>query len=161
VSILDLLKEPLDRTLQGDFELPARALADCDPEGTCTEAEYKALLAEADGIQGNVASIPSEAGAFDIVVAPYIQHHLNIYDKIAACEEMRRVTRAGGLMLVGDLYFDRDGYNEWLSRHRSERVPYAVESFITADQHRELLCASEASSASSTPLSYAFAVLRS
>ncbi|WP_328904158.1 class I SAM-dependent methyltransferase [Streptomyces sp. NBC_00441] len=135
VSILDFLWEPLEVTQKGSFEVTAQAETDIGQAGTMTVAEYKERLATATMIQGNACATELPDAEYDVVVAPYLQHHMGILDKQLACEEMVRITKPGGVMLLGDLTFDYPAFCEWLAAHAVEEVPYALESFVTADEH--------------------------
>jgi SAM-dependent methyltransferase len=46
--------------------------------------------------------LPYEDGAFDIVFALCVLHHVPVEERRMFVEEMRRVTRAGGLVVVGE-----------------------------------------------------------
>ena len=46
----------------------------------------------------DVTALPFRSGAFDVVVAAFVVNHLP--DPVAGLSELRRVTRAGGAVLV-------------------------------------------------------------
>ncbi len=158
IHIVDLIEEPLVRTKSGDFELPNAALKDCDLNGNVTEEDYKNILKECHIHESNVISLPKDLSDFDIVIAPYIHHHLNIYDKKKACEEIYRVTKQGGIILIGDLYFEYNDFNLWLKRHKAEDFPYAIESFINKEMHRQYLGNTDLITELQNDFSYAFCV---
>jgi SAM-dependent methyltransferase len=126
VTILDLLEEPLAMTKRGEFEFAEEFGA----------AEYKRMLALSGTCVGNITAVPLADDSVDVAVAPFVHHHLNIYDKPVACRELARIVRPGGIISVGDLHFDCASFNVWLSKHVGEKQPYALESFVSATEHR-------------------------
>jgi len=135
VTILDYLWEPLLITQRGEFEVTARAEADMGLADELSITEYRRRLASCEIVRGNVCDTGLPDNAYDVVVAPYIQHHLGFLDKEFACAEMVRMTVPGGLCLLGDLTFDYPAFSEWLAAHAVETVPYALESFVPMDDH--------------------------
>lgn len=135
IYLYDLLPEPLALTKHGSFEFTEEAAKDCGIGDQFTPAEYKSALSNCEIICGNIVDLPDGMKDFDIVIAPYIHHHLNIYDKEKACQEMQRVLRPGGIAVIGDLFFDYKGFSKWLSYHKVETISYALESFISAETH--------------------------
>lgn len=160
LHILDLIEEPLVRTRAGDFSLPAQAMADCDPSGTVTESDYKNILKNSVVHVSNVIELSNDLPDYDLVIAPYLHHHLNIFDKAKACREMDRISKPGTLQMIGDLYFDYESFNRWLVRHCVEEVPYAIESFITNKKHQSFFKQSELVCEKITDISYAFSLLK-
>jgi len=135
ISIMDLLDEPLQMTTRGEFDFPQRACRECGFADEVGVAEYKDILSRIETCAGNINGLPLPDRSFDISIAPFVHHHLNIYDKKIACAEMARVSRPGGIISVGDLWFNRESFNVWLGKHVVEQQPYAVESFVTAAEH--------------------------
>ncbi|MBS0186229.1 MAG: class I SAM-dependent methyltransferase [Proteobacteria bacterium] len=135
VYLYDLLVEPLMLTKQGFFEFTEEAAQDCKISNTFSPLEYKNTLKNATLISGNIINLPEDLKDFDIVIAPYIHHHLNIYDKRKACQEMQRITAPGGIILIGDLTFNYQGFKDWLLYHKVEDLPYALECFIPIEDH--------------------------
>jgi ubiquinone/menaquinone biosynthesis C-methylase UbiE len=56
------------------------------------------LLSGTPSVQGDAASLPFRAGAFDVVIAAFVLNHLA--DPAAALRQIRRVLRPGGLLLA-------------------------------------------------------------
>ncbi|MDG5788612.1 hypothetical protein QA612_14095 [Evansella sp. AB-P1] len=142
IYIYDLLLEPLKRTIAGDFELSERAERDCGFSESFSSQEYKRILKNATIIPGSITDITNKLGLFDITVAPYVHHHLNIYDKKLASEKMAEITASNGLIMLGDLHFDYNSFNLWLDSHKYEfedvKGTYAIESFIDINTHIKL-----------------------
>jgi SAM-dependent methyltransferase len=138
LHIGDYLWEPLEQTRNGNFAISEQAERDMGMNGF-SGADYKRELASCELAQANIVELPFEDESFDVVIEPFVQHHLNYLDKQRACREMVRVTKPGGLCLIGDLTFDHASFSSWLAEHRSEDVPYALESFIPLERHAELL----------------------
>lgn len=159
-TILDFLWEPLLVTQRGEFEVTEEAEADMGLAADLTIAEYKRRLAGCSIQQGNVCATGLPDWRFDVVVAPYIQHHLGYLDKAAACREMERIAKPGGLLLLGDLTFDYPAFSEWLAEHVVEAVPYALESFVSVDSHLAMFGASEVLAARSGSFYYSCALRR-
>lgn len=134
-TILDYLWEPLLVTQRGEFDVDPQAETDIGVTDLLTIDEYKQRLTGSAIAQGNVCATGLPEASFDVVVAPYIQHHLGYLDKELACVEMERIARPGALLLLGDLTFDYPAFTEWLGEHVVEEVPYALESFISVDEH--------------------------
>jgi SAM-dependent methyltransferase len=61
-------------------------------------------------VAADVIHLPFAAGAFDVVAAAFVVNHLP--DPVAGLRELRRVTRADGLVLVSTFSNDRDGAKE-------------------------------------------------
>lgn len=55
---------------------------------------------------GEFLKIPYENSAFDVIVSTYAFHHLNESEKIIAMEEMIRVLKDDGVIVIGDLMFE-------------------------------------------------------
>lgn len=135
--ILDLLEEPLKRTKTGDFIFPESAAKSTGFSENFSISEYKSILAQSHIVQGNITNLPESLKDFDIIIAPYVQHHLNFYDKTIACSEMNKISKQNSLLLVGDLTFTYESFKVWLGHHASEKQPYALESFIPIEKHME------------------------
>lgn len=135
VTVLDFLWEPLLATQRGEFEVPEQAVTDIGVADVLTIEEYRRRLAKTIMVQANVCETGLPDVNFDVVVAPYIQHHLNFFDKRLACAELVRICKPGGHILLGDLTFTHESFQPWLAAHAVEAVPYALESFIGMDEH--------------------------
>ena len=137
VFLYDLLPEPLGLTKQGLFEFSQEASRSSGLLKVFSPKEYKAVLASCEIVAGNITTLPEDFSDFDIAIAPYIHHHLNVFDKRLACQEMQRIIRPGGIALIGDLTFEYQSFSSWLEYHAVEGLPYALESFISKEKHLE------------------------
>ncbi|MFB3906871.1 MAG: class I SAM-dependent methyltransferase [Candidatus Eisenbacteria bacterium] len=57
--------------------------------------------------RGTILSLPFRSGCFDLVLCSDVLYHRAVPDDTAALSEMRRVLRAGGLLIVNVPAFDR------------------------------------------------------
>lgn len=158
IELSDLLVEPLALTREGAFDFPAEAAAATGVSHLLSPDDYKKFLSRcrvwaADAV--NLAGAPDDG--FDVVVAPYIHHHLNLLDKARACADLYRVTRPGGLVVIGDLTFGYEQFVSWLERHADEGIPYALECFISRSEHQALVPHSRVVAAHDGDYFYAFA----
>ncbi len=139
LMLLDICKEPLERTKRLNFDL----------EGLYEKAGFsisvdslRKILRNAKVIEGNSLEIQQPDNYYTISLTAFTHHHLNIYDKELACRELERITAENGGIIVGDLSFSYEEFIEWLRKHQTElnsqgeRVPYAVESFVPLEQHQ-------------------------
>lgn len=163
LTILDICKEPLDKTKAIDFDLLGlynRANLTI-PFGT-----LKKILENTQVIEGNALDTQQPDDEYTISIAAFTHHHLNIYDKEIACRELERITSNRGIIIVGDLTFSYEEFIKWLGKHQTElnskgqRVPYAVESFISLQQHQNLFCNSSPIFKKEYPQHYIFAMER-
>jgi hypothetical protein len=139
IEICDLLEQPLVRTKGGDFEFTEKTAELAGLGHLLSPKAYKALLSDARTWQSNAVDLSiAKDESYDIVVAPYLHHHLNFADKTLACAELSRVTKRAGLCVVGDLTFDYQKFCVWLQKHSSEDVPYALECFVTRQMHEAM-----------------------
>lgn len=140
LTLLDICREPLERTKRLDFNL----------EGLYKRADFsipieclRKILQTARIIDENNSETKLPDNYYTISLAAFTHHHLNIYDKRIACRELERITAENGLIIVGDLTFSYDEFVEWLRKHQTERnskgerVLYAVESFVSLEQHQD------------------------
>ncbi len=140
ISICDLLEEPLDRTRTGDFEFTEETAKLAGLAHLMSPASYKTVLCAAHTWRANAVDLSAaDDGTYDVVVAPYLHHHMNYADKALACSELSRVTKPGGLCAIGDLTFEYEAFCAWLRKHSSEDVPYALECFIARGAHEALV----------------------
>lgn len=135
IYLYDLLPEPLVLTKQGNFEFTKEAAEDCRIAETFSPEEYKKIISKSELISGNIVDLPYTLENFDIAIAPYIHHHLNIFDKEKACQQMQKILCPSGIALIGDLTFDYKSFSKWLVYHEVEKIPYALESFISLENH--------------------------
>lgn len=135
VFLYDLLPEPLSLTKQGLFDFSEDAARSTGLLEVFSPAEYKSVLADCEIVAGNITNLPEDFTDFDIAVAPYIHHHLNVFDKRRACQEMQRILRSSGIALIGDLIFDYESFSAWLKYHSTENLSYALESFVSLNDH--------------------------
>jgi len=134
LTILDLLETPLKRTIAGDFEFNEDAEKDCGYSEFFSAKDYKVKLSSSKYIATD-ASIDLDIGNYDIVISPYLQHHMNIFGKEKACSQLEKMSKKGGVIAVGDLTFEYEDFVKWLKQHECESVPYSIESFITKEKH--------------------------
>lgn len=72
--------------------------------------------------------------------------------------------KENGLIIVGDLTFSYDEFVEWLGKHRTEcnskgeRVLYAIESFVSLEQHQGFFSESSLLFKQQYPKHYIFAM---
>lgn len=75
---------------------------------------------------GEFLKIPFFDKCFDIIVSTYAFHHLNKNEKVIAIEEMNRVLKDNGKIIIGDLMFkdknDKSKILESLSKDEIEEV---------------------------------------
>lgn len=74
----------------------------------CDYLRTKAASAELENIEpvvGSAISLPLMEETVDLVVSNYCLHHLSDTDKVRALEEIRRVLRPGGTLVLGDMMF--------------------------------------------------------
>ncbi len=57
---------------------------------------------------GEFLKIPFESNTFDSIVSTYAFHHLNNEEKIIAIQEMLRVLKEDGKIVIGDLMFENE-----------------------------------------------------
>lgn len=161
VEITDLLAQPLEMTKAGRFHFDDRSAAATGVSAFLSAQDYKSLLARAEIWPADVVDLAHAADAtFDVVVSPYLHHHLNLLDKKTACEELLRVTRPGGLCVIGDLTFGYEEFVRWLAKHSVEDVPYALECFISRREHEALFAQTTPVHAMDGSFYYGFALRR-
>ncbi|MFT9493517.1 MerR family transcriptional regulator [Anaerosolibacter sp.] len=61
---------------------------------------------------GEFLKIPYENNTFDVIVSTYAFHHLNNEEKQIASDEMVRVLKKGGRIVIGDLMFENQRIRE-------------------------------------------------
>ena len=74
----------------------------------CDYLRTKAASAELENVEpvvGSAVSLPLMEESVDLVVSNYCLHHLSDPDKVKALEEIRRVLRPGGALVLGDMMF--------------------------------------------------------
>jgi putative AdoMet-dependent methyltransferase len=92
-------------------------------------ARRKARAANVAGVKFLVAEapflcLPASPAAADLVVTTYAFHHVPDADKAGAVEEMARVLRPAGRIMIGDIMFaDRKALRQALREHRDELEP--------------------------------------
>jgi SAM-dependent methyltransferase len=161
IELTDLLPEPLRLTRAGSFDFPADAAAATGVSHLLSPMDYRQILARCEVWAADAADLaPAPDGAFDVVVSPYTHHHLNLLDKARACAELHRVTRPGGLVVIGDLTFGYEQFLDWLAHHREEGLPYALECFLPRREHQALVPGSKEVSVHEGDFFYAFAMVK-
>ncbi|KGM94434.1 methyltransferase domain-containing protein [Clostridium botulinum] len=83
---------------------------------------------------GEFLKIPYDNKYFDVIVSTYAFHHLNQEEKVIAIEEMLRVLKDNGIIVIGDLMFkskddEKDILHE-LSKKQVEEVKDEYYSYI-------------------------------
>lgn len=69
---------------------------------------------------GEFLKIPYENKSFDIIISTYAFHHLNEKEKSAAIEEMIRVLKDSGSIIIGDLMFESKTAEEKILKNLSQ-----------------------------------------
>jgi len=163
LTLLDICGEPLEMTRQLEFDL----------QEICKKANFSVpiktlgkILQDAKTVKGNALETQQPDNSYTISLGAFTHHHLNIYDKEIACRELERITAENGGIIVGDLTFSYDDFIEWLTKHQTERnsqgqrVPYAVESFVSLEQHQDFFRDSSLIFKRQYPQHYVFAMQR-
>lgn len=70
---------------------------------------------------GEFLKIPYDNKSFDIIVSTYAFHHLNESEKCIAIEEMMRVLKDNGTIIIGDLMFESKESEEKILKDLSEK----------------------------------------
>ncbi len=83
---------------------------------------------------GEFLKIPYDNKYFDVIVSTYAFHHLNEIEKVIAIEEMLRVLKDNGMIVIGDLMFrskddEKNILNE-LSKKQVEEIKDEYYSYI-------------------------------
>lgn len=159
IYLYDLLPEPLALTKSGEFEFSEEAAESCGLFHLLTPKDYKALLQEAEILCGNVTELPYTLNEFTVAVAPFIHHHLNLFDKQKACQQMDKILMSGGIALIGDLTFSYEEFSKWLAYHKSEEIPYALESFISLEKHIQFFKRKQIASSHREDIFYTFSLI--
>ena len=163
LTLLDICGESLERTRRLDFDL--KEIYEKAVFSIPVETLGK-ILQNARIIEENALETQEPDDTYTISLAPFTHHHLNIYDKKIACRELERITAENGGIIVGDLTFSYDDFIEWLRKHQTERnsqgqrVPYAVESFVSLKQHQDFFRDSSLVFKRQYPQHYVFAMQR-
>ena len=70
---------------------------------------------------GEFLKIPYDNKSFDIIISTYAFHHLNDDEKYIAIEEMIRVLKDNGLIIMGDLMFESKEAEEQILKNLSQK----------------------------------------
>lgn len=76
---------------------------------------------------GDFLKIPFENNKFDVIVSTYAFHHLNDQEKTIAIEEMFRVLKLDGSIVIGDLMFESRKEKENMLKALSEEQIEEIE----------------------------------
>lgn len=91
-------------------------------------------------LKGNLMAIPLADVAFDFIVSTYALHHLTDDQKEIAFEEMGRLLRPGGRIVIADLMFTddehRDAFLDELNARGDQASVEAVLDEYFADRSR-------------------------
>lgn len=83
---------------------------------------------------GEFLKIPFNDKSFDVIVSTYAFHHLNVEEKVIAIEEMLRVLKDDGKIIIGDLMFknheDKQNILKKLSKEQIEEVNCEYYSYV-------------------------------
>lgn len=72
---------------------------------------------------GEFLKIPYDNKCFDIIISTYAFHHLNENEKVVAIQEMLRVLKDNGMIVIGDLMFkSKDDEKNILSELSKKQV---------------------------------------
>ena len=163
LTLVDICREPLERTKRLDFDLEQI----CKKGGLSIPIEIlRRILQNMGIIEGNALGMQQRDKNYTISMAAFTHHHLNVYDKRIACRELERITAENGGIIIGDLIFSYDDFVEWLTKHQTERNsqgqrgPYAVESFVSLKQHQDFFRDSSLVFKRQYPQHYVFAMQR-
>ena len=121
---------------------------DCDPLVVCTGRAKAARRVPGAGLvlhEADAAAFPLEEGSFDAALCIGAAHALGGYR--AALRAMRRLVRAGGQVLVGELHWRREPREEYLAvlgEARADREDHAGNARLGGEEGLNLLyaCAS-------------------
>jgi len=143
LTLLDLSLEPLKKTKTIDFNLNNLLK---NLKAIHLLEQITQILINSQIVIGSLVKLPSIIlkNKFNIVISAFTHHHLNFDNKAKACKIMESITQPEGLILLGDLTFSYKQYIQWLKKHsnernsKGERIPYAVESFISLKKHTKM-----------------------
>lgn len=76
---------------------------------------------------GEFLKIPYENKSFDVIVSTYAFHHLKDEEKVVAIEEMLRVLKDDGIIVMGDLMFENDESKEIILKDLSNTQKDEIE----------------------------------
>lgn len=77
---------------------------------------------------GAFLKIRYENNSFDVIVSTYAFHHLNEYEKSIGVQEMIRVLKKDGTIIIGDLMFESKEVKEEMLRTLSEEQVYVIKA---------------------------------
>lgn len=70
---------------------------------------------------GEFLKIPYDSKSFDVIISTYAFHHLNNDEKYIAIEEMIRVLKENGVIIIGDLMFESKEAEEQIFKTLSQK----------------------------------------
>lgn len=75
---------------------------------------------------GEFLKIPYDNNSFDIIISTYAFHHLNEEEKCIAIEEIIRVLKDDGVIIIGDLMFESKEEEQEMLKNLSQKQIYAI-----------------------------------
>lgn len=75
---------------------------------------------------GEFLKIPYDNNSFDIIISTYAFHHLNEEEKCIAIEEMIRVLKDNGVIIIGDLMFESKEWEQQILKNLSQKQIDAI-----------------------------------
>lgn len=76
---------------------------------------------------GEFLKIPYDNNYFDIIISTYAFHHLNESEKVIAIEEMIRVLKDDGIIVIGDLMFKSKADEKYILKELSKEQVEEIE----------------------------------
>lgn len=122
-GLLDVVPSVLEATRKGAFVIPEAMINSFDLAHAGSDGSvYKRRLASAKKTSyylGSGAELLAKLiGQFDVVLAGYVHHHMNLHGRRALCQQMEAAVRPGAFIGVVDFCApDHRSYMEWYRPH--------------------------------------------
>lgn len=132
VYLLDIVPQVLKATKSGEFDIPPEMIAEYRLGFAGLSGErYKRLVMSnrVKAVLGDGRAIPAEIKGMDIVLAGYVHHHMNLYERVGLAQQMEETARTGGFIGVVDFYVKTfSEYMGWYRPHfQKHMTPPPVE----------------------------------